>query len=77
MWSDLQFEFTPSIKKVRNNRLGEKFVYNDETKRYVELEYAIHFTEIINGKSVHKIKEKMIPARLCTIEDFNKNDEYR
>jgi hypothetical protein len=48
-WHDLQFEFTPSIKKVRNDRLGE-FVYNDESRRFVELIYAIHKTEIIDGK---------------------------
>ena len=46
LWTDLQFEFTPSIKKVRNDRFGENFVYNEEAKRFIELEYAVHTTEI-------------------------------
>ena len=59
-WSELQFLFTPSIKKVRNNRFGEKFVYNDETKRYIDLEYSLHVTNFSNGKKVRESKEKAV-----------------
>ena len=34
-WDDLRFIYSPSIKKVRANKYGDPFVYNEESKKYI------------------------------------------
>ena len=41
-WDDLRFIYSPSIKKVRNDRNGEEFIYNEDKKKYIEIEFAVH-----------------------------------
>ena len=51
-WDQLKLIFSPSIKRVRDNKFGEPFIYNEDTRKYLELEFAIHETIIdVNGKT--------------------------
>ena len=78
-WKELKFQFTPSIRKIRDNQYDKNFTYNEETKKYIRLEFAIHEKWIDGAKTDTNEgeKEKRIPARLCNENDFGANDEIR
>ena len=85
-YNDLKFMFTPSIKKIRYDQFDKKFVYNEEIKKYIELEFAFH-EKWIDGKTGETIssdnstvttkyaEEHVFPARLCNANDFKGNEE--